>query len=131
MTDQPPLPEDDEAAALFSRLREAAYRRPAVGAREPGPSIARDEAERAWPVSVDRPFLEASGGLSRARGIALRPLKAVLRRSIRWYIEPALADQRRFNAAVLELLDDLRRRIDAKDKAGEDSRSHADPGAGA
>jgi hypothetical protein len=131
MTDQLPLPEDDEAAALFARLRAAVYRRPPIGIRGSGPSIARDEAERAWPVSVDRPLLEASNGVSRARGIALRPLKALLRRSMRWYVEPALAEQRRFNAAVLELLDDLRARIDSADEAGDDNPRRADPGAGA
>lgn len=131
MTDQPPLPEDDEAAALFARLRAAAYRRSSVGVRGSGPSIARDEAERVWPVSVDRPLLEASDRVSRARGIVLRPFKALLRRSMRWYVEPALVEQRRFNAAVLELLDDLGARIDAKDKTSDDSRRRADPGAGA
>jgi hypothetical protein len=50
---------------------------------------------------------------------------------MRWYIEPALADQRRFNAAVLELIDDLKARIEAKDEATDEGRPRADPGAGA
>jgi len=35
----------------------------------------------------------------------------VLRRFMRWYVEPAWADQRAFNDAVLKLLDDLDERI--------------------
>jgi hypothetical protein len=128
MTDQPPLPEDDEAAALFARLREVAYRRPPVGARGGGPSVAREEAERLWPVGVDRPDPEASGGWPAARAFALRPLKALLRKLMRWYVAPAFADQRRFNAAVLELLDDLRARIDVKDEDADYRRPPADPG---
>jgi hypothetical protein len=53
--------------------------------------------------------------LARARGVALRPLKALLRSMMRWYVEPPLADQRRFNAAVLELLDELNARTRPKD----------------
>jgi hypothetical protein len=38
-------------------------------------------------------------------------VKGVLRRLMRWYVEPALADQRAFNDAVLKLIDDLDERI--------------------
>jgi hypothetical protein len=60
-----------------------------------------------WPVSAERPFLESPGSRGRVRGLALRLPKSVLRRLMRWYVEPPFADQRRFNAAVLRLLDEL------------------------
>jgi hypothetical protein len=114
MTSQPPPLGDDEIAAIFARLWEQTYRRPACEGGQ-GPSVAREEAERMWPVSAERPFREASGGWARARGLALRPVKKVLRSMMRWYVEPPLADQRRFNAAVLELLDELRARPTQED----------------
>ena len=61
---------------------------------------ARDQAERLWPVSAERPIVGKGG-----------PLKSVLRRLMRWYVEPAFADQRAFNDAVLKLIDDLDERI--------------------
>ena len=60
----------------------------------------RDQAERLWPVSAERPIVGKGG-----------PVKNVLRRLMRWYVEPAWADQRAFNDAVLKLLDDLDERI--------------------
>ena len=56
----------------------------------------RDQAERLWPISAERPIVGKGG-----------PLKSVLRRLMRWYVEPAFADQRAFNDAVLKLIDDL------------------------
>jgi hypothetical protein len=35
------------------------------------------------------------------------------KRLVRWYVEPALAEQRYFNAAVLRLVDDLDERLAA------------------
>ena len=60
----------------------------------------RDQAERLWPVSAERPIVGKGG-----------PLKNVLRRFMRWYVEPAWADQRAFNDAVLKLIDDLDERL--------------------
>ena len=39
------------------------------------------------------------------------PVKVVLRKLMRWYVEPLAYDQRSFNAAVLRLLDDLDERV--------------------
>jgi hypothetical protein len=39
------------------------------------------------------------------------PVKAVLRKLMRWYVEPLAYDQRSFNAAVLRLLDDLQEQV--------------------
>jgi hypothetical protein len=61
---------------------------------------ARDQAERLWAVSAERPIAGKAG-----------PVKSVLRRLMRWYVEPAFADQRAFNDAVLKLIDDLDERV--------------------
>jgi SAM-dependent methyltransferase len=73
----------------------------------------RREAEALWAVSAERPFLSRPGAWGRARGLALRPTKSVLRKLMRWYVEPLAADQRRFNAAVLRLADALSERDEA------------------
>ena len=67
----------------------------------------RDEAERLWPVSADRNLRLRPG----VRGGVGTPVKAVLRKLMRWYVEPLAYDQRSFNAAVLRLIDDLDTRI--------------------
>jgi hypothetical protein len=46
------------------------------------------------------------------RGGVGTPVKAVLRKLMRWYVEPLAYDQRSFNAATLRLLDDLQRQVD-------------------
>src|SRR3954447_20654841 len=98
------MPEETtDVAALFDRLK-AEVR--ASGPRLPGVDAAqvrlsaRDQAERLWAVSAERPIAGKGG-----------PLKSVLRRLMRWYVEPAFADQRAFNDAVLKLLDDLDERL--------------------
>jgi hypothetical protein len=111
---RPPRPlRDDEIVAIFARLREEVYKRPpAPGGTGPAPSVAREEAERLWAVSAERPFKRAPGARGTMRGLATLPLKAALRPLMRWYVEPPLSDQRRFNAAVLRLLDELLERTD-------------------
>ncbi|MDQ2984969.1 MAG: hypothetical protein M3R70_13765 [Actinomycetota bacterium] len=108
MPPDPPRSDEDEVEveAIFARLRAEVLGRPSD---EPvdGPSPAREEAERTWPVSAERPFLSPPGKRGRIRGLLLAPVKGPLRRAMRWYVEPAWAEQRRFNAAVLRLLDDL------------------------
>ena len=39
-------------------------------------------------------------------------MKAVLRKMMRWYVEPLAYDQRSFNAAALRLIDDLQAQVD-------------------
>jgi hypothetical protein len=95
--------ETDDVAALFARLKEELR---AAGPRSVNVTPAqvrlsvRDQAERLWPISAERPIVGKAG-----------PVKAVLRRLMRWYVEPAFADQRAFNDAVLKLIDDLDERI--------------------
>ena len=61
-----------------------------------------------WPVSADRGLRLRPG----VRGGLGTPVKWVLRKAMRWYVEPLAYDQRSFNAAVLRLTDDLQARID-------------------
>ena len=68
---------------------------------------ARAEAERLWPVSADRSLRLRPG----PRGAIGIPVKWVLRKLMRWYVEPVAYDQRSFNAALLRLVDDQQARI--------------------
>jgi 2-polyprenyl-3-methyl-5-hydroxy-6-metoxy-1,4-benzoquinol methylase len=132
MANRPSLPDDAEIAAVFERLRgEVVARGSADGPdSSSGPprtsgslSAARHQAERFWAVTADRPYLYKPGLVGRIRGLLLVPLKAVLRRLMRWYVEPAFAQQRDFNASVLKALDELSERVD--DVAGDvDASNH-------
>ncbi len=105
----------DEAnlALLFEQLKQEVRRSGAApgeaggGAEER--SAARAEAERLWPVSADRGLRLRPG----VRGGVATPAKAVLRKLMRWYVEPVAYDQRSFNAAALRLIDDLEARVAA------------------
>lgn len=103
---------EPDVAALFERLKEEVRRSGAApgvhgegGAQER--FAARAEAERLWPVSADRPLQLRPG----FRGKLGNPVKAVLRKLMRWYVEPLAYDQRSFNAAALRLIDDLEARV--------------------
>ena len=95
--------ERTDVAALFEQLKQEVR---AAGPRAADITPAqvrlstRDQAERLWAVSAERPIVGKGG-----------PLKALLRRLMRWYVEPAFADQRAFNDAVLKLIDDLDERV--------------------
>jgi hypothetical protein len=97
---------------LFRSLREEVRRSggdPRALPGDPGDRrAARAEAERLWPVSADR-SLRLRPGL---RGGIGTPVKAVLRKLMRWYVEPLAYDQRSFNAATLRLIDDLQEQVD-------------------
>ena len=101
-----------DVAALFRALREEVRRSgadPAAGAGdEDDRRAARAEAERLWPVSADRSLRLRPG----VRGGIGTPVKAVLRKLMRWYVEPLAYDQRSFNAAALRLIDDLQDQVD-------------------
>jgi O-antigen chain-terminating methyltransferase len=109
------IAQEAEFEAIVARLREEVER--GEGESHGAPSdrypARRREADSLWAVSAERPFLSRPGPLGRARGIALTPVKSVLRKMMRWYVEPLADDQRRFNAAVLRLVDALSERVDA------------------
>ena len=97
---------------LFERLKEEVRRSGSDPGAAPGSPeerrTARAEAERLWPVSADRSLRLRPG----VRGGVGTPVKAVLRKLMRWYVEPVAYDQRSFNAAALRLIDDLQQQVD-------------------
>src|SRR5262245_35940126 len=119
----PTTPVDVEE--LFRALREEVRRSGA----DPGAStgdeeerrVARAEAERLWPVSADRSLRLRPG----VRGGIGTPVKSVLRKLMRWYVEPLAYDQRSFNAASLRLIDDLQEQVDRLQAELEAMRSQA------
>src|SRR5918994_4377553 len=97
---------------LYRQLKEEVRRSgsdPGGGAGQVGDRrAARAEAERLWPVSADRSLRLRPG----VRGGVGTPVKGVLRKLMRWYVEPLAYDQRSFNAAALRLIDDLQQQVD-------------------
>ena len=97
---------------LFQRLKDEVRRSGSDPGATPGSKderrAARAEAERLWPVSADRSLRLRPG----VRGGLSTPVKAVLRKLMRWYVEPLAYDQRSFNAAALRLVDDLQEQVD-------------------
>jgi hypothetical protein len=101
---------EPDVAALFEQLKQEVRRSGAAPGESGGGDdrhAARAEAERLWPVSADRSLRLRPG----VRGGVGTPAKAVLRRLMRWYVEPVAYDQRSFNAAALRLIDDLEERV--------------------
>ncbi len=103
-----------EVQELVGRLRDEVRRSgsdPGLSGEAPGSEderrAARAEAERLWPVSADRSLRLRPG----VRGGLGTPVKAVLRKLMRWYVEPLAYDQRSFNAATLRLVDDLQEQV--------------------
>jgi hypothetical protein len=110
--------EEGDVAAIFARLKqEIRSGSPGRSVGGPGSSDylspeARLRAERTWSVSAERPFQSPpEQGLVR-RALA-DPTKRLLRKLMRWYVEPLAAEQRSFNLAVLTLVDDLAARIES------------------
>jgi hypothetical protein len=72
------------------------------------PAAMRALAERFWPVSADKPLERRPG----AKGRLAFQVKRLFRKLMRWYVEPAFAEQRIVNDALLRLVDELSRRVD-------------------
>ena len=104
---------EDELTAIVARLQEEVRGGAAIadgartGAAWREPLSARLDAQRAVSVTADRPFEYMPGPWGRMRGYLLVPVKVVLRKLMRWYVEPLAAHQRAFNTAVLRLIDQL------------------------
>ena len=111
---------EGEIRAIFERLRDEVRSRPAPqqdvsyadGAPSP-PLPSRSRAERAWAVTAERPFEHRPTPGGRVRGLLFAPIKRVLRKLMRWYVEPVAARQRTFNSASLALVDELAERTAA------------------
>jgi hypothetical protein len=100
--------DDVDIEVLVARLRaefEASTDGEMPGARSWEP--ARIEAGRLAAVSGDRPFHRRRGALGRVRSTVTAVPKVVVRKLVRWYVEPIAAEQRAFNGAVLRLVDDV------------------------
>ena len=115
--------ESVDVEELFRALREEVRRSggdpSAHAGDESDRRAARAEAERLWPVSADRSLRLRPG----VRGGIGTPVKAVLRKLMRWYVEPLAYDQRSFNAAALRLIDDLQEQVDRLEDELEASRT--------
>ena len=84
-------------------MRWIAGRRPRRRARAwTGTSAAAARPSSSGPSAPSGRFSNRPGPFGRLRGLALTPLKSVLRKPMRWYVEPLAVDQRRFNAAAFE-----------------------------
>jgi 2-polyprenyl-3-methyl-5-hydroxy-6-metoxy-1,4-benzoquinol methylase len=103
-----------EIGAIFTRLREE------VRQSSPSPSAPEDVArasatshtghaavEQLWPVTADR-LIERQPGF---RGAAVYLVKSMLRKLMRWYVEPLAASQREFNLAAQTRLVELEERL--------------------
>src|SRR3954447_22876386 len=81
----------------------------AIGRRPPPPRAAGGALPQLrCRVSPEKPLERRPG----AKGWVAFQLKRVLRKFMRWYVEPAFAEQRIVNDALLRLVDDLVRRVD-------------------
>jgi hypothetical protein len=133
---------EGEIKAIFERLRDEVRSSPAPQDGRPTetgvvstPLPSRSRAERAWAVTAERPFENPPTRGGRVRGLVFAPIKRVLRKLMRWYVEPVAAHQRTFNSASLALVDELaertaaevailERRIDALEERLERDRRH-------
>jgi SAM-dependent methyltransferase len=102
-----------DVPALFARLTEELRHAPGLDLSEGVDrglvrQRLRSVAETMWPVTVDRPFERRPGPLGAAR----HAVKKVLRRLMRWYVEPFAAGQRAFNGVALKLMDELFEEVD-------------------
>jgi len=109
---------EGEIGAIFARLKDELRRGSIVpeanGAAGPSrPLTGRRHAERAWAVTAERPFEQPPGRRGRMQSYVFVPVKRLLRKLMRWYVEPVAAQQRTFNLAILNLLDELAERVEA------------------
>jgi 2-polyprenyl-3-methyl-5-hydroxy-6-metoxy-1,4-benzoquinol methylase len=95
-------PEDLDVAELYQRLRDELRRGPSTGGGG-DISATRALAERFWPITTERDLGRGPKAF----------VKRVLRKLMRWYVEPVASDQRIFNDAMLKLFDALSERADS------------------
>jgi O-antigen chain-terminating methyltransferase len=105
---------EDAVAALVARLKEEVRQAPRLDisdgyARSLVRQRLRLTAERYWPLTAERPLGRRPG----VRSVVVPAVKRVLRKLMRWYVEPVAADQRAFNGAALKLVDELFEEVDA------------------
>jgi hypothetical protein len=89
---------EPEIEAIVTRLRDEI---------RSGSGASRARAERAWAVTTERPFEQPPTRRRQVQSYLVVPVKRMLRKLMRWYVEPVAAQQRSFNLAVLTLVDEL------------------------
>jgi O-antigen chain-terminating methyltransferase len=115
-------PEDIDVDALFARLQDEVRWGGAPPSNGSGGRVAwRNQAERLWPVSAERPLRRRPG----AKGFVAYGVKKALRPFLRWYVEPLAAEQRGYNDALLKLVDELSERADRSAAAEQEARRAA------
>jgi hypothetical protein len=118
MAAEPPRLDEAELDAIVHRLRQEVRTTRSEGLDGSSAEFrTRRELDRRWAVTAERPYLYQPGRWGRVRGTALVPLKAVVRRLTRWYVEPLATDQRAFNAAMLRFTDELVERLDRLERS--------------
>lgn len=109
---------ESEVAAIFTRLKDEVRSRPpepgtrSMGGGRQATLPSRAQAERAWAVTAERPFENPPTRAGRVRGYVYGPVKSVLRKLMRWYVEPLASHQRTFNLAIIALVDELAERTE-------------------
>lgn len=104
----------DDVADIVARLRQEVRAQGGVGAAGDGQGHealpSRWDASAVAGVTAERHYESLPGTYGRIRGALLVPVKGVLRRLMRWYVEPPLIQQRSFNSAILRVVDELTER---------------------
>ena len=108
---------EDEAVdvpALFAQLRDQLRHAPGLDVSEDVDrglvrQRLRTVAETQWAVTADRPLEQRRGIVGAVR----RTVKKLLRRLMRWYVEPLAVSQRSFNGITLKLVDEVFEEVDA------------------
>jgi hypothetical protein len=109
---------EGDIAAIFTRLRDEIRSRAGVAAgpgaerEQAWPLPSRARAERTWAVTAERPFQQPPTRRGTVQRYLVAPVKRMLRRLMRWYVEPVAAQQRSFNLAVITLVDELAEQFD-------------------
>ena len=101
---------DVDVAALFEQLKQEVRRSGAAPGEAGAATTGTPLAPRPSGSGPSRPTAICVSGPACAAELGT-PVKAVLRKLMRWYVEPLAYDQRSFNAAALRLIDDLDARI--------------------
>jgi hypothetical protein len=102
---------EGEIAAIVERLK-TELRRGTDG----GAGTFRAQVERAWAVTAERPFEQPPTRRGRVQAYLFVPVKRLLRKLMRWYVEPLAAQQRTFNLAIFNYVDELERRIESLER---------------
>jgi hypothetical protein len=103
---------DVDVVALFEQIQQE-LRGVAGTGSDAAPNATRRadlrlNADRWWSVSAERPIPRRNGWL----GAPIVLIKKVLKKLMRWYVDPLAHDQRTFNDAVLKLVDDISRELE-------------------